>query len=355
LITSGATAACVVAAGAVLGATALLFFGAFRERQATTEGKVRPLREDLLDVVSDRTGKIWAVGQIGRIVHSEDGGKSWIFQKSGVTTALSAIAFRDSNVGVAVGYDGVILRTTDGGANWTKIPSGVRLYLTSAYVAPGSSMFAAGEFGTILASDDDGATWRIVTSGQYDFIINGIDFSPSGRGWAVGELGKALYSDDAGKTWGPRVITDSLVTNETTLFSVDVVSDADIWVSGLDSLLVHSADGGTSWREVQAPCAAKTQLLRVRFAGQRGYATGRRCVVYSEDGGQSWKPSKLAEKVRYSWIYGIDLTPDAAWMAGYREGLFHAGAGDEWEEIVVDRNAERAPAQYVARTVPVKG
>ena len=343
------------AATAVLGATALLFFGAFHERKVTMDGKVRPLREDLLDLVSDPSGKVWAVGQVGRILHSSDGGKSWTFQKSGITTALSGLAFRNPNVGVAVGYDGVILRTTDGGASWVKVPSGVQLYLTSAYAGPGSTMFAAGELGTILTSDDDGATWRIVTTKQHDFIINGIDLSPSGRGWAVGELGKALYSDDGGKTWAPRVITDSLIANETTLFSVDVVSDLEIWASGLDSLLVHSADGGATWQQMEAPCAAKTQLLRVRFAGPRGYATGRRCVVYTEDGGQNWKPSSLAQKIRYSWIYGIDLKPEAVWMAGYREGMFRAGSEDSWEEVVVDRNAERAPAEYVAKTAPVKG
>jgi photosystem II stability/assembly factor-like uncharacterized protein len=343
-----------VAAIAVLGTTALLFFGAFNEEQAPIEGKPIPVEQDLLDVSVIDATRVWAVGHVGRILHSDDSGNTWTFQASGIATALAAVAFRTADLGVAVGYDGVILRTTDGGKTWKPVPSGVDLYLTSLHLGPGSRIFAAGEFGTILVSEDDGAAWRVVTTEQYDFIINGIDFSPNGVGWAVGELGKALWSGDGGNTWSPRDLGERLIANEMTLFSVEVVSDSEIWASGIENVLVHSSDGGQTWQELAAPCSSKTQLLRIRFAGPRGYVTGRRCVAFTADNGRTWQPSSLGSEVRYSWLYGISVTPTDTWAAGYREGLFRAGATDQWERIAIDRANERGPSEYGAKRIPVE-
>ncbi|MGH7805736.1 MAG: WD40/YVTN/BNR-like repeat-containing protein, partial [Candidatus Binatia bacterium] len=131
-------------------------------------------------------------------------------------------------------------------------------------------------------------------------------------------------------------------------------SDTEIWASGIENILVHSADGGQTWQELAAPCRTKTQLLRIRFAGPRGYVTGRRCVAFTEDGGQTWQSSSLGHAVRYSWLYGIALTPTEVWAAGYREGLFHAGANDQWERIAIDRTNPRGGSQYGAKRIPVE-
>jgi hypothetical protein len=60
----------------------------------------------------------WIVGHEGTILHSTDGGKSWLTQASGTRTSLTAIAFTDSNTGWAVGIGGTILHSTDGGKSW---------------------------------------------------------------------------------------------------------------------------------------------------------------------------------------------------------------------------------------------
>lgn len=68
-----------------------------------------------LDFVDDNDG--WAVGRFGSIIHTTDGGASWIAQANPATTTLFDVDFSDNDHGIACGQD-MILYTTDSGQNW---------------------------------------------------------------------------------------------------------------------------------------------------------------------------------------------------------------------------------------------
>ena len=66
----------------------------------------------------------WAVGNLGGIAATSDGGTTWVPQRSGIGTMewwwpdrdlLSGIAFADNTHGWAVGGSGAIVATTNGG------------------------------------------------------------------------------------------------------------------------------------------------------------------------------------------------------------------------------------------------
>lgn len=64
--------------------------------------------------------KVWAIGRPGSIVyHSPDGGATWIKQKTPTRLPMNDIQFTDERHGWAVGAMGIILATEDGGENWT--------------------------------------------------------------------------------------------------------------------------------------------------------------------------------------------------------------------------------------------
>src|SRR5712692_2455817 len=67
----------------------------------------------------------WAVGQLGKIFHTTDGGKSWEEQRSGKNLLLAAADFVDRTHGWVVGEQGVILYSEDGGVTWKEQQSGV--------------------------------------------------------------------------------------------------------------------------------------------------------------------------------------------------------------------------------------
>ena len=62
---------------------------------------------------------VWLAGSPGtRVFHSADGGQTWEPLATGLNTPLRAIAFVDTTTGWAVGDLGTILATNDGGRTW---------------------------------------------------------------------------------------------------------------------------------------------------------------------------------------------------------------------------------------------
>jgi len=78
----------------------------------------------LNDVFTDNQ-KIWAVGDNGIIIHSNNGGQSWAAQSSGTPSSLWSMTFVNPKTGWAVGVNGTIVATTDGGQSWLPQTRGV--------------------------------------------------------------------------------------------------------------------------------------------------------------------------------------------------------------------------------------
>jgi photosystem II stability/assembly factor-like uncharacterized protein len=130
-----------------------------------------------------------------------------------------------------VGQLGTILRTGDGGRSWTlqpnlKVEEGSHLFGVQALDA--QTAWAVGEWGTRIRTRDGGETWEDhsllvdllhpqyvwlserdqekVRNGEkvYDDVgLNSISCLelPSQRCWTVGEFGYIFYSEDRGETW----------------------------------------------------------------------------------------------------------------------------------------------------------
>ena len=65
---------------------------------------------------------VWVAGNPGTVVwHSNDRGKSWQAQPTGMALPIHDISFQNESDGIAVGAIGSILRTIDGGATWRAV------------------------------------------------------------------------------------------------------------------------------------------------------------------------------------------------------------------------------------------
>ncbi len=97
-----------------------------------------------------------AVGVLGNIVRSADGGVTWTQQNSGTQATLTGVAANAARF-IAVGENGTILNSPDG-ITWT-----VRNSTTSAFLADvaivGTRVVAVGDDATILVSSSNGDTW----------------------------------------------------------------------------------------------------------------------------------------------------------------------------------------------------
>jgi photosystem II stability/assembly factor-like uncharacterized protein len=123
-LAAGTTAA--VARGGVLPAL---------ERPALTVA--RPAQCVMLAVV--RAGnRLVAAGERGLVMLSDDSGQTWKQAKVPVSVTLNALRFRNEREGWAVGNMGVVLHTLDGGATWERVLDGraaAALALQSAQAA----------------------------------------------------------------------------------------------------------------------------------------------------------------------------------------------------------------------------
>ena len=72
-----------------------------------------------------RGPKVWIAGAPGsRILHSPDAGHTWLLQPTGQSLPIRAISFADDACGWAVGDLGTILATSDGGQTWNRQRAG---------------------------------------------------------------------------------------------------------------------------------------------------------------------------------------------------------------------------------------
>ncbi|MHB9046868.1 MAG: YCF48-related protein [Pirellulales bacterium] len=82
-----------------------------------------------------RGRQCWIAGSPGtKVLHSPDGGQTWTAYPTGQTLPLSALAFADDKNGWAVGALGTILATGDGGRTWQRQQAGgVRTAILGIY------------------------------------------------------------------------------------------------------------------------------------------------------------------------------------------------------------------------------
>ena len=192
----------------------------------------------LLDIVS--TGeRLIAAGTYGHILLSEDG-KTWAQVASPVSSMINRVRMLDANTGWAVGHDVAILKTGDGGKNWKlqnfNGPVGRPLY--DIYMADAQRGIAVGSYGLYYVTADGGATW---TPREFPFTTLGMHLN--------------------------------------TIFKL---GDGGLFIAGERGLLVHSTDGGESWRLLKPPYTGS--FFGAMAYGERGVLLyGLRGSLYAAD------------------------------------------------------------------------
>jgi photosystem II stability/assembly factor-like uncharacterized protein len=80
-------------------------------------------------------------GGAGEIAVTHDTGKTWMFQSTGILNDLTDIVFVDSAKGWSVGYNGMILHTENGGVSWVKQFLPFDSVMTQNYPEPSTTSY----------------------------------------------------------------------------------------------------------------------------------------------------------------------------------------------------------------------
>ncbi len=270
----------------------------------------------LLEGVALAGKRIVGVGQFGRIVHSDDEGKTWSQAAVPVSSDLLAVYFATSRKGWTVGHDGVVLHSSDGGSTWAKQLDGRAVAKTLAESYRG----ATGTLGETIA--------KFVEQGPDKPFLDAW-FENENDGFIVGAFGLIFATSDGGKKWVPwydridnpkgyhlyairPIGAELFVTSEQgTLFKLDrkarrfkaiktpykgtffgvTGKPGGMVAFGMRGNAYLSRDGGGSWRKVETGVPMGLMAGAVAGDGKIVLVSAGGQVLVSRDDGASFAPA----------------------------------------------------------------
>ncbi|MGE0824894.1 MAG: YCF48-related protein [Candidatus Binatia bacterium] len=305
----------------------------------------------------------WAVGQLGKIFHTTDSGKSWQEQNSKTNLLLTAVDFTDQNHGWAVGERGSILYTADGGKSWSAQKSGVTYPLFDVDFIDQQNGWAVGHWGTILFTTDGGQQWQeqplstvLKDRGQIEPAVLQDIIDPT-TGEVMAKKGQLLSRDQVSEILD-KGITDARIREDVILNAVTFFDATHGWIAGEQGRVLRTEDGGQTWESVYVPRPPKQEgaqgsdeeimsdeeleafgilaplpsLYGIYFISpQQGWAVGQEgAIVRTLDGGRQWEfqPSGVQEA-----LYDIGVIDDIGWIVGDKGTvLVSTNSGTQWKK-----------------------
>jgi photosystem II stability/assembly factor-like uncharacterized protein len=267
----------------------------------------------LLDV--ENAGKrLVAVGERGHIVYSDDNGTTWNQAAVPVSVTLTAVCFPTPEKGWATGHDGVVLHTADGGKTWVKQLDGSRI-----------NNLVLEQVKHLM----EGAAGQKQKLERLQFFYNdarkGLEEGPSRplmalwfrndrEGIVVGSFGMILHTSDGGETWKP--ILDRIDNPDGLHYYGIVRAGKALFIAGEAGMLFRSDDYGETWKKLESPYQGSFFGIAGNTAGNDVVAFGLRgTVVLSNDGGRTWKTATSPTGATLS--AGRYLSDGSLWLAGY--------------------------------------
>jgi photosystem II stability/assembly factor-like uncharacterized protein len=281
----------------------------------------------------------WAVGFGGLILHTTDGGKTWVKKEIEMPRPAESgnersprnrgpvdywnLYFRDANVGFITGTRGAIFMTKDGGQTWVRKQwvaestgrRSRRSRLTATWMVNDQIGFMVGENNTLLKTTDGGETWRgaaeRVRVGETRNNLEAICFASPTHGWIIGSFGTLLHTTDSGETWEAK----SVAGVDNNLMSIHFFDEKTGWISGQEGLILHTTDGGTTW--AQQTTDVYDDLHDIIFVDKlTGWAVGTfGAVLHTTDGGQTWTATKAGRSSDLKAVHAVDK--DHCWAVGF--------------------------------------
>jgi photosystem II stability/assembly factor-like uncharacterized protein len=317
----------------------------------------RPAASVLLAVT--RAGnRLVAAGERGLVIVSDDSGKSWAQAKVPVSVTLTALRFKDRRQGWAVGNMGVVLRTADGGASWERVfdgraaaklaqqaaqaawdagkpdpnnlehPLNLALENAERLVAEGAdkpllavtlgedgTLHTIGAYGLAFASTDGGRHWQA----RMDGLPNpeGLSFNGlvewAGGHLLFGEQGLLLHAAKPGAPFQAQPFP-----SKASLFGAVPLKSGALLLLGLRGKVFRIAKAGGPWTEIQTPVDAslftglELQDNTVMLLGAAGQ------VLASRDQGQTF--TALPMKTRFPFT-GAAIAPDGTVILAGTRGV----------------------------------
>lgn len=303
-----------------------------------------------------------------QVLHTTDGGATWVEQYRGDDPIPAGGQFLDANDGWVVGNgggsvcrqvpnptcQGVVLWTTNGGRTWN--PSAVPWVAAQvAFTRPSDGWLLDWSGCTkcqdrplgVLQSADGGKTWRaypLVRETNYSFDGARIVHGQSDEGWIL-TSDLSLSTFDAWQTWttsaSPCVGVGTAVVDTGT----DLVPTlAHGWAAcgrtdgdALHLLLYRTDDAGQSWQPVgkstlkPVPWGMPPRLVFIN--DKDGWLAAGGVLYRTHDDGNTWRAVTLPGRESVDQIAFVDVV--TGWVAGRYHIWRTADGGAHWQRFTL--------------------
>jgi len=181
--------------------------------------------------------------------------EGWVAAKIGPTGQdLNTVFFLDSKHGWVGGDGGYLSRTDDGGRTWMRQAVDTTAGINDIYFRDKEAGFLlAGN--AIFVTRDSGAQWsqaRRFLPSEFEGAsveLYSVRFPSKKRGWVVGSVSSQdrvidsilVHTDDGGETWQRQRAPSRLE-----LIHIDFVNDKHGWIVGNGGTILKTRDGGES-------------------------------------------------------------------------------------------------------------
>lgn len=289
----------------------------------------QPQGNDLNDLHVIDAHTIVAVGEMGSMIKSTDGGANWSVLDSGSIWELNAVWFADAQTGWAASARG-LLCTNDGGTTWSQQPGiSPNEVLLALFFVNSQTGWAAGGSGKVLKTSDGGISWLPQTTGlAITKTLHEVFFLDATHGWAVGSEGTIIRTTDGGGTWEPA---PSGVPG--TLHAVHFSDRENGWIVGAASTLLQTSDGGQSWTPRPSSFGIGQNAAAVHWNSAReGWLITTTQIWKTSDGGENWDHQATLGLPEGRSLTTLDFRdPNHLWVAGLAGAVYQSiDGGQTW-------------------------
>jgi photosystem II stability/assembly factor-like uncharacterized protein len=264
------------------------------------------------------------------VINSIIRAEGWQWQKPYPQgNALKSISFvaTVANRGFAVGDLGTVIFTPDGGTTWENIDIGTIENLNSVYMHDDIMIFIAGDNGKVYFLFDEDST--IVVTEQLSGTtedLHSITSHTNGCTWIAGDNRTVLRSTDLGVTWTNRNPPFSFHYN-----SLHNIECTTAWAVGLDGYVVTSTDWGISWTYIPTPTDHHLFAIdigtfqHIRAVGNAG------TMILTTDSGATWTVETTGTTQTLYDVYNIGFA--RSYAVGTQGTILEStDVGAAWEQ-----------------------
>lgn len=225
----------------------------------------------------------WAVGDLGLVMHTTNGGHDWEVIDIGTSENLNCIYMAGVETrGWIAGNNGTIYFTDDAGVSWSKQYSGTHEDLNAVSAIEGACPWICGN-DIILKTHNHGETWEKVYSIFHSTFYD-VGQKSCDEIWVCGRSGLIISTRDEGLTWQSH-----LTPVNYNLYSIDIVANGDYRACGHQASIISSSDGGDTWIKENEITFLDLYDVDTRGIGGPAYAVGSKgTILETLNGGASW-------------------------------------------------------------------